>query len=60
MSLEALWYEACPYVYFVVGLASASFSNSDIGFVSSALLLAATFTIVRRRRIYRSPDKVHS
>ena len=60
MRLEALWYEVSPYVYFVVGLASASFSNSDFGLVSSALLLAASFTIVRRRRIYRSPDRVES
>ena len=60
MSIEALWYEVSPYVYLVVGLASASFSNSDFGLVSSALLLAASFTIVRRRRIYRSPDRVES
>jgi hypothetical protein len=58
MSLEALWYEVSPYVYFVVGLASALFSNSDVGFVSSALLLAASFTILRLRRIYRSPDRL--
>jgi len=58
MSLGALWYEVSPYVYFVVGLASASFSNSDFGLVSSALLLAATFTIVRLRRIHRSPSNV--
>jgi len=60
MSVGALWYEVSPYVYFVVGLASASFSNSDFGLVSSALLLTASFTIVRRRRIYRSPDRVES
>jgi len=58
MSFEALWYEVSPYVYFVVGLASASFSNSDVGLIFSALLLTASFTIVRLRRIYRSPDKV--
>ena len=58
MSLGALWYEVSPYVYFVVGLASASFSNSDIGLVCSALLLTAAFTIVRRRRIYRHPARV--
>jgi len=58
MSLGALWYEVSPYVYFVVGLASASFSNSDFGLVCSALLLTATFTIVRLRRIHRSPARV--
>lgn len=58
MSLEALWYEVSPYVYFVVGMASASFSNSDVGLVSSALLLTASLTIFRRRRIYRSPDRL--
>jgi hypothetical protein len=58
MSLGALWYEVSPYVYFVVGLASASFSNSDLGLICSALLLTAAFTIVRLRRIYRSPDRV--
>ena len=56
--LEALWYEVSPYVYFVVGLASAAFSNSDPGLVFSALLLTASFTVLRLRRIYRSPDKV--
>jgi MFS-type transporter involved in bile tolerance (Atg22 family) len=60
MSLEALWYEASPYAYFVVGLASALFSNSDVGFVFSALLLTASFTILRLRRIHRSPARVES
>jgi hypothetical protein len=58
MSIEALWYEVSPYVYLVVGLASASFSNSDLGFVFSALLLTASFTMIRRRRIYRSPERL--
>ena len=60
MSIEALWYEVSPYVYFVVGLASALFSNTDVGFVFSALLLTASFTIVRLRRIHRSPARVES
>ena len=60
MSLEALWYEASPYAYFVVGLASALFSNSVVGFVFSALLLTASFTILRLRRIHRSPARVES
>ncbi len=54
MSLEALWYEVSPYVYLVVGLASVLFSNSDFGLLASALLLTASFTILRLRRIYRS------
>ena len=58
MSLEARWYEVAPYVYCVVGLASASFSTSELGLVCSALLLTASFTILRRRRIYRSPARV--
>jgi len=58
MSLEALWYEVSPYVYFVVGLVSAAFSNSDFGLVFSALLLTASFAIFRLRRIYRRPDRV--
>lgn len=57
MRVARWWYEAAPYVYLVVGLVSASFSNSDVGFVFSALLLTATFTIVRRRRIHRSPEQ---
>jgi hypothetical protein len=36
------------------------FSNSDFGFAFSALLLTAAFTIVRLRRIYRSPVRVES
>jgi len=60
MSLEALWYEVSPYVYFVVGLASALFSSSDLGLVSCALLLTASFTIVRLRRIHRRPDRLDS
>ena len=59
MSVEALWYEVSPYVYLVVGLAAPLFSNSDVGFVCSALLLSASFTILRLRRVYRSPDQVH-
>lgn len=58
MSLEALWYEVSPYVYAVVGMAAALFSNSVTGFVFSALLLSASLTIFRLRRIYRSPDNV--
>ena len=60
MRLEALWYEVSPYVYVVVGLASAAFSNSDVGLVCSALLLSASFTILRCRRLYRSPDRLDS
>ena len=58
MRVEALWYELSPYVYFVVGLASAAFSTSDFGLVCCALLLSASFTIFRLRRIYRRPDRV--
>jgi len=60
MRLEALWYEVSPYVYFVVGLASAAFSNSDFDLLCSALLLSASFTILRWRRLYRSPDRLES
>ena len=56
MSLESLWYETSPYFYLVVGLASALFSNSALGLVFSALLVAASVTIFRLRRIYRSPE----
>jgi hypothetical protein len=58
MSLEALWYELSPYAYCLVGLVSAAFSNSDLGFVFSALLLTASLAIFRLRRIYRSPKRV--
>lgn len=58
MSLEALWYELSPYVYFVVGLTSAAFSNSDFGLLCCALLLTASFVIVRLRRMHRRPDRV--
>jgi len=58
MSLEALWYEVSPYVYCAVGLLSAAFSNSDLGFVFSALLLTASLVIFRLRRLYRRPDRV--
>jgi hypothetical protein len=51
------WYEAAPYAYFVFGLVSAAFSHSDAGFIFSALLLTGSFAIVRRRRIYRSPEQ---
>jgi len=58
MRIETLWYEIAPYVYFIVGLVSAAFSNSDLGFAFSALLLTASFVIFRLRRIYRHPDQV--
>jgi len=54
MSLGALWYEVSPYAYSVFGMASAMFSNSDFGFFSCALLLAASLAILRSRRIHRS------
>lgn len=57
MILESLWYEASPYVYVVVGLASSLISNSDLGLLFSALLLAASFTIFRLRSTYRSPER---
>jgi hypothetical protein len=57
MSLELLWYETSTYLYLVVGLASALFSNSALGLVFSALLVAASVTIFRLRRIYRSPER---
>ena len=56
MSLEALWYEASPYVYFVTALGATLFSSSNSGLLFSALLLTATFSILRLRRIYRSPE----
>jgi hypothetical protein len=46
MSIEALCYEIAPYVYLIVGLVSAAFSSSDLGFVFSALLLSASFAIL--------------
>ncbi len=57
MILETLWYEVSPYPYVVVGLASGLISNSDLGLTFSALLLAASFTIFRLRRIYRRPER---
>ncbi len=57
MRLETLWYEVSPYVYFATGLVATLFSNSNFGLLFSALLLAATFAILRMRRIYRSPQR---
>ncbi len=54
MLLEALWYETSPYVYVVAGLASVLFSSSASGVVFSALLVAASLDILRRRRSYRN------
>ena len=56
MSLESLWYETSPYLYLVVGLVSALFSNSALGLVFSAVLVVASVTIFRLRRTYRSPE----
>jgi hypothetical protein len=55
MNVKVLWYEASPYVYVVVSLASLLFSSSGIGLMFSALLLTASLSILRMRRIYRSP-----
>jgi hypothetical protein len=52
-----LWYEASPYVYFVVGLASMLFSTSAPGFAFSTLLVVVAATIFSLRRIYRSPER---
>jgi len=57
MSLESLWYESSPYSYLVVGLVSALFSNSTLGFLFCALLVAASVIIFCLRRIYRSPER---
>ena len=56
MRLESLWYETSPYLYLVIGLLSALISDSATGLVFSALLVAASVTIFRLRRIYRSPE----
>ena len=56
MSLESLWYETSPYLYLVVGLVSALASNSAPGLVFSVLLVAASVTIFRLRRIHRSSE----
>jgi hypothetical protein len=57
MSLESLWYEASPYLYLVVGLVSALFSNSALGLVFCVLLVTASVTILRLRHSYRSPER---
>ena len=57
MIIEAMWYEVSPYVYLVVGLAAGLISSSDLGLLFSALLLAASFTIFRLRRLYRDPER---
>jgi hypothetical protein len=54
--LGTLWYEASPYVYAVVGLASILFSSSTPGMVFSGLLVAVSLDIIRRRRSYRSHE----
>jgi len=59
MILETIWYEVSPFVYVVVGCASSLISTSDLGLLFSALLLVASFTIVRMRRRYRSPERQH-
>ena len=55
--LEALWYEASPYVYVALGAVSGTVSHSDRGLLSSALLLVASLAILRMRRLYRSPER---
>ena len=57
--LEALWYEASPYVYAVVGLASVLVGDSAPGFLFSVLLVAVAVAILRLRRSHRSPQSRH-
>ncbi len=57
MSLEALWYEASPYVYLAVGAAAILFSNSALGFVFSAGLVAFAALLLGLRAVYRSPAR---
>jgi hypothetical protein len=59
MSLEALWYEVSPYLYFLVGLVAVLFSTSTSGFLFSAILIAIAVTLLCLRRIYRSPASEH-
>jgi hypothetical protein len=54
--LGTLWYEASPYVYVALGLASVLFSSSAPGLVFSALLVAVSLDVIRRRRSYRSHE----
>lgn len=59
MSVEAVWYEASPYLYLAVGLGSLLFCTSMLGFLFSAILVAVAVALLSARRVYRSPERRH-
>lgn len=59
MCVEAVWYEASPYLYLAVGLGSLLFCTSTLGFLFSAILVAVAVALLSARRVYRSPERQH-
>ncbi len=53
MSIEPIWYEYSPYVYAAGGAFSLSNYGSYVAIVSGVLLIVASLTILRMRRVYR-------
>jgi hypothetical protein len=57
VNIEALWYEAAPGAYLVIGLAAVLFSRSMLGFAFSIALIVAALIVFSLRRVYRSPAR---
>ena len=53
MNLERAWYEALPYMYVIFAVVVMAFTESRLGLVSSALLLAVSACIIRLRWAHR-------
>jgi hypothetical protein len=60
MDLESVWYEVFPFLYGVAGFVALWLSSgSTLLKISGILLLAACFTILRVRWVYRRSIFVH-
>ena len=53
VDLERTWYEASPYIYMVSAIIVILRTESSLGLISGALLLAVSSTILRLRWVYR-------
>jgi len=57
MDLEKTWYEISPYVYGIVGVVALVMAESKIAYLSAALLMSSSLTILTLRQHYRAAER---
>ena len=57
MNLEKTWYEVSPYIYGVIGVMALVLAESKIAYLSAALLMSSSITIITLRQHYRAAER---